>query len=288
MHIENLWKPSAQDILLFKECYASEKVHGTSAHISWNNNQVTFFSGGANHKSFVSLFNKEKLEAVFKEKGLEKVILYGEAYGGKIQKMSDTYGPTLQFVVFDVKIDEYWLSMPQAEDFTKNFGLEFIPYVKIPTTMEAINAERDKPSEIAVRRGITEPKIREGIVLRPLFECKKNNGERIIAKHKRFEFAETRTPRPIDPSQLKMLKDAQAIAEEYVVRQRLLHVIDHLKGAYGGRDVVIKDMPDVIRAMIEDVIREGKGEILDNKNTRKAIGNRTAHMFKVYLQEKYL
>ena len=29
LHIENLYK--AQDILLFRECYALEKVHGTAA-----------------------------------------------------------------------------------------------------------------------------------------------------------------------------------------------------------------------------------------------------------------
>jgi len=32
MHIGNLYKE--RDILLFKRCYASEKVHGTSAHVS--------------------------------------------------------------------------------------------------------------------------------------------------------------------------------------------------------------------------------------------------------------
>ena len=31
MHIDNLYKN--QEVLLFKECYAMEKIHGTSAHI---------------------------------------------------------------------------------------------------------------------------------------------------------------------------------------------------------------------------------------------------------------
>lgn len=33
MHIDNLYKN--QDMLIFRECYALEKIHGTSAHVSW-------------------------------------------------------------------------------------------------------------------------------------------------------------------------------------------------------------------------------------------------------------
>ena len=32
-HIDNLYKD--QRILLFRECFALEKIHGTSAHVSW-------------------------------------------------------------------------------------------------------------------------------------------------------------------------------------------------------------------------------------------------------------
>ncbi len=42
--IPNLYKDA--DILLFKDCFASEKVHGTSAHVSWKDGKVNFFAGG--------------------------------------------------------------------------------------------------------------------------------------------------------------------------------------------------------------------------------------------------
>ena len=86
-------------ILLFKEAYSLEKIHGTSAHVSfkrerqivfgtcvidgvvqtWQGTEeewqakfpdkiiITFFSGGASHEQFVALFNKEELEAKFRE-----------------------------------------------------------------------------------------------------------------------------------------------------------------------------------------------------------------------------
>ena len=55
LHIDNLYK--AQEILLFKECYAMEKIHGTSAHISFNSGNVKFFSGGCKHGEFIKLLN---------------------------------------------------------------------------------------------------------------------------------------------------------------------------------------------------------------------------------------
>ena len=60
MHISNLYRE--RDILLFKECYAMEKIHGTSAHISFTpslkpgTEQLNFFSGGEKHENFIKLF----------------------------------------------------------------------------------------------------------------------------------------------------------------------------------------------------------------------------------------
>ena len=53
----------------------------------------------------------------------------------------------------------------------------------------------------------------------------------------------------------------------------------HGKGTW-GRDMELKDMRTVIDAMIEDVAREARGEIVDSRDARAAIGTRTAQMFK--------
>jgi len=86
------------------------------------------------------------------------------------------------------RIGDSWLSVPKAEKVATDLGLEFVPYREIDATLEALDAERDAPSEVAVRRGITEPRKREGIVVRPLIEVTLNNGERVICKHKRDDF----------------------------------------------------------------------------------------------------
>src|SRR6185295_5043867 len=114
LHISNLYKE--QTILLFKECYAMEKVHGTSAHISWADGQLTFFSGGEKHDKFVALFDQERLRTEFEQRFAGfKVTVYGEAYGGKCQGMSHTYGTDLRFIAFDVQIDEHWLAVPKMD-----------------------------------------------------------------------------------------------------------------------------------------------------------------------------
>ena len=81
MKIQNLYK--AQGILLFRECYALEKIHGTSAHVAWDGKDIRFFSGGAKHDAFVGLFDEPALVEAFQTLGCDSVVVYGEAYGGK-------------------------------------------------------------------------------------------------------------------------------------------------------------------------------------------------------------
>lgn len=279
-HIVNLYRPEAQVILLFKECYALEKVHGTSAHVAWRDGRIVYSSGGEKAERFVSLFDTVKLCAAFEALGHGTVIVYGEAYGGKQQKQAWRYGPELRFVAFDVRVGDTWLSVPAAADVVAKLGLEFVHYDRIQTDLAQIDAARDAPSTQARRNGVEGDKPREGVVLRPLIEVTLNNGERICAKHKRDEERETFTPRKVvDPSQLEVLESADAIAMEWVTETRLEHVLDKLTAGWPN-GVGIEKTGDVVRAMVEDVLREGAGEIVDSKAARVAISRRAAELFR--------
>src|SRR5579859_3631702 len=99
VHVENLYKQ--QDILLFKECYALEKVHGTNAFISWKEGHLRFHARSVSAKSFTTLFDIHALTQKFNEHvGITPATLYGEAHGGKLMGMKETYGNQLRFVVF--------------------------------------------------------------------------------------------------------------------------------------------------------------------------------------------
>lgn len=279
LHIDNLYKD--QTILLFKECYAMEKIHGTSAHIGWKfeTKQIHYFTG-ENHQVFVSMFDEAFLKAKFEEIFPDQdVVIFGEHYGGKTQGMSNTYGKIAKFIGFDVKVGYVWLNVPNAHDVCQQFNIEFVPYAKILVDLETFNEHRDAPSVQAFRNGCGNDKKREGIVLRPLVEMRTNNGERVICKYKPDEEMETKTKREVSPEQLKVLSDAKEIAEEWVTNKRLEHVLQRFPA-----DVSMEAMGDIIKAMIEDVYREGRDEIVESKAVGKAIGGVTVKLFKAKLK----
>lgn len=299
-HIDNLYKN--QNIMMFRECWAMEKVHGTSAHLSFKRKVKTvkddgsieveaelgFFSGGASYMEFIKLFDAEALKKDFLEAGPESMMVYGEAYGGKMQGMRATYGDKLAFIAFDVKIGDRFLSVDSAHLMVEKLKLEFVPYRRISTDIAVLDAERDLPSRVAVRRGITEPKISEGVVLRPIVELVFPAGlGRVVAKHKRPEFSERASKKDtvVDPGQLEVLHEAKAIAEEWVTTNRLGHILDKISGKL-GRDVQIEDTRMVISAMVEDVTREAKDEIVASKEAIRAISTATSKLFVSHLRAK--
>ena len=307
------------DILLFLECWALEKLHGTSAKVTFRAGQTCvecggngktrdiqfserdpcrpcggsgkiaenlhFFSGHASNVVFQALFDIEKLKANLRALGYPDVKIHGEAYGGKQQGMKATYGNSLRFTCFEVQIGEEWLDVERADKFVTDLGLEFVPYRKIPATMEAINAERDADSVQAVRNGCGPGHIREGVVLRPLKEFIRSDGSRIIAKHRRKEFSETAEEQDIiDPARVKVLEDAIKIADFWVVPNRLQHVLSHLP----TEKRTLQSMRDIINAMVEDVYREAKGEIVESKAVAAAIGKRTVKLFQEAVQRGHV
>lgn len=272
-HIENLYKSAT--ILSFRECFALEKVHGTSAHVMWRDNGIiSFASGGEKHERFRALFS-EDLRSRFTALGHEAVTVYGEAYGGSQQGMSDTYGKALHFIAFEVMIGEAWLNVENAADVCSKLGIEFVPFARGPATVEWLNEQRDRDSEVAVRRGVGPGKKREGVVVRPVEEFRDHRGNRVIAKHKRDDFRETRTPREVNPEKLKVLADAEAIALEWVTDMRLEHVLQKIEQPH-----TLEKMGDVLRAMVEDVEREGSGEIIASPAARKAISAAASKLYK--------
>lgn len=293
IHLPNLYKDTA--ILLFRECFALEKVHGTSAHIIWHpRNGLHLSPGGGNIEDFRALFDLDDLKQRFTRIG-KNMTVYGEFYGGYRdtgQGMVATYGEKQRFIVFDIKVAgqgtdgsprDCWLNVPAMTDVATKLGLDVVPWEKIPTTMEAIDAARDADSLVAIRCGTGAGHRREGVVLRPLIELTKNNGERLIAKHKREEFVERQNqPEPtVDPGRLQVLEGAEAIADEWVVPMRLEHVLQKLDPPA----TTIRDTGRVVAAMVEDVLREAEGEIVVTKDAKTAIGRKAAELFKLSLKE---
>lgn len=230
--IPNLYKDKdGSFVKLFQRVYVLEKIHGTSAHISFDleTKKLRFFSGGEQYERFCALFDAKDLESKFqvltqrleqereatlspigKYRKCRRYTVHGEAYGGKQQKMSHTYGDKLRFIAFDVVRD---LDSSLDSD-CKEGKQEFIGARAISATcpicgIDIVTAEKfahrvdshlvpdlnEMLSQQAVRNGITEPRRAEGCVLRPIQETFDHRGDRIIYKHKSAAFSEHKTPK---------------------------------------------------------------------------------------------
>jgi hypothetical protein len=210
--------------------------------------------------------------------------------------MSKTYGNEFRFIVFDIAINDRWCSVENMADIATKFGLEVVPHYKIPCTIEALDAERDKPSEVAVRRGITEPRKREGIVIRPLKELylDESGTGRVIAKHRIKEMRETTTDRKVGAN-LEVLKQAEAIADEWVTPMRLQHVLQNVAANKGWNIEALgmESMKDVINEMVRDVYKESNAveegqekegtEVIKSGEADKAIARKAGGLYRDYL-----
>ncbi len=121
---------------------------------------------------------KDALLAAFPDGGC----LYGEGYGARIQKGGGNYRQDQDFVLFDVKVGEWWLQRPDIEDVAQKLALDVVPIIGHGTLADMI---------AKVREGFNSawgPFSAEGIVARPAVELKTRNGSRIITKLKRKDF----------------------------------------------------------------------------------------------------
>ncbi len=192
--IENDWVKPEFDYLKDNIWVFTEKVDGTNIRIIWNGSAVTF--GGKSDNAQMPVFLLYKLQELFEGTvkkqlfishfGVEpiEVCLYGEGYGAKIQKGGGNYiSDGVSFVLFDVKIGDWWLQREDVEEIARHFRIDVVPIIGEGTLNDAIEL---------TRKGITSQWgnfTAEGIVARPKTELKARNGERIITKIKHKDFS---------------------------------------------------------------------------------------------------
>lgn len=89
-----------------------------------------------------------------------------------------------KFILFDVKVEDYWLQRKDVELIAERFGIKVVPIVGEGTLEEAIELTRiGMPSHIS-----EVPQLMEGIVATPKVELLQRNGARIITKIKHKDF----------------------------------------------------------------------------------------------------
>ena len=170
----------------------TEKVDGTNIRIHWDGHRIEF--GGRTEKAQIpsdlvnfltEKFCNNETEELFEQKfGDSDVILFGEGYGKKIQKVGALYIPDgVSFILFDVCIGDVWLKRDSVEDIAKAFNIDVVPVVGKGTIMEAVEFVKGHPQSV-----ICDKAPMEGVVVRPECELRDRMGRRIIVKIKVNDF----------------------------------------------------------------------------------------------------
>ncbi len=162
----------------------TEKVDGTNIRLHWNGSEVTV--GGRTDRAQVPATLLSALkpwtapgiwQVTFPE--ADDVTIYGEGYGARIQKGGGNYRPDQGFIMFDVRVGDWWLTDDGIEDVAAKMGFDIVPFFGTFSVVEAWDLIR-LGSLNSAWPGVTM----EGLVGRPATELYNRRGQRVIAKVK--------------------------------------------------------------------------------------------------------
>lgn len=197
--MEGVWALPEFEVLKDLQWTWTEKIDGTNMRILWDGITVRF--GGktddAQIPSFLlkvlqDTFTKEKMTAVFgnAEKvlpgnPLPQVCLYGEGYGAKIQKGGNYMPNRTDFILFDCKIDNWWLTRSSIEDVAIKLGIPIVPVIGKGKLLDAIQFVKTGYKSIIAHN---KDYPAEGLIMKPPVELFNRKGERILTKIKFKDF----------------------------------------------------------------------------------------------------
>lgn len=179
------------------EC--TEKIDGTNIRIELTPDGIggyaMFYKGRTDeaqipkhlYQKLQELFPIEKLISAFinPEHEPAPVTIFGEGYGVKIQKGGNYISNGVGFILFDVRIGNWWLKREVLEEIAQKLEVPIVPLIGYMTIPEAIEFVRNGfKSTIAENRDYDA----EGLVLKTPTGLLARNGERLITKIKTQDF----------------------------------------------------------------------------------------------------
>lgn len=187
---ENIYRNETVEFLKDIDWEFTEKIDGTNIRVYWDGHKVSYY--GRTDRSvipnklmnrLIELFGGNINEEMFEQKfGETPVLLIGEGYGAKIQNGS-SYREDNDFILFDVLINDNYLSREDVKDIANYFNIDVVPTIMVGTLEDGVNWVKTKPKS---KIGTADS---EGLVARPLIELKDRCGNRVIVKIKVRDFS---------------------------------------------------------------------------------------------------
>lgn len=185
--IEGSWSSPALAATAGLEWLWTEKVDGTNIRVHWDGHKVIY--GGRTDNAqipakLIQVLDQLLPEELFEQKfGATPATLYGEGYGAGIQK-GGVYRQDMSYVLFDVRVDGWWLSKDNVLDVAASLGVEAVPLVLAGTIQQAIDLVWS--GSLQSRWGPETPV--EGLVGVTRVGLLDRSGERLIVKIKAKDF----------------------------------------------------------------------------------------------------
>lgn len=189
--IEGEYRNECVEYLANNQWTFTEKVDGTNIRIYWDGHKVKI--GGRTDNANLPMdlvellqatFTTDEAEQLFEQNfGETEVHLFGEGYGGKIQK-GGAYSKDKKFILFDVLVGEIFLERENIEGIAKMFNIDVVPVVLKGTIKEAIEYVKTKPNSTISN----DKKEMEGVIGVPNARLTDFRGNRIIVKIKGKDF----------------------------------------------------------------------------------------------------
>jgi len=185
------WRLPEFEYLKNNEWLWTEKIDGTNIRVMWMPEVGRKFGGKTDNaqtppfllNKLSELFPEDKLRSVFPD---VSVCLYGEGFGAKIQSGGKYISDGCDFILFDVKIGEWWLERENIEDIATKLGIKVVPIIGKGNLGDAVRTTKDG------YYSTFGDFIAEGIVIRPTVTLFTRKGERLIGKIKTKDFYDNR------------------------------------------------------------------------------------------------
>jgi len=136
--IEGRWARPEFELLKDITWVGTEKVDGTNIRVIWDGERVKF-RGKTDHAQLPtilydklnSIFNKEEIIKEF-ENTFENTpaCLYGEGYGKKIQNGHNYIKEDVDFILFDILINDYWLTPSTMIDIANILDIKYMEEIE--------------------------------------------------------------------------------------------------------------------------------------------------------------